>query len=155
MPTQAENLDYETIVESALAAVMAAAFPDTQILTPLVMITEAPELRTPRITLSYTCTGSNPNFQNDLPDGEPYDSHKYGTITLSASVQRNNTEQSLGALRGGIRAALLTGVVMAPYQVVTLRETASSMSAGAGNDEIITTLTYALEFFIPPGALTG
>jgi len=148
-------LDYETNIEDALATYLAAQIASTQILTTRTLLTSQEILTTPRITVSVSISGTNPNQQNNrTTDSAEYDSHKLGSVTLVAVMRRNGSGQSMTTLRGGIRKAMLsataalTAVNLPYYQIITLREGASSPGFDADNDEVSMSITYALEFFI-------
>lgn len=157
MSLTAAKLDYETNYEDALAVVLAAALSGVQILTPRTLLSSAPILTTPRVTIGLQVTGTNPNQQATDTTSGLYDAHKLGVFTLAATVRRDGTGQSLGTLRGGIRLALLKGATalnatnLPNYQTITLREQGSAMSPGAENDEITCQLNYAVEFYVIPG----
>lgn len=156
-PDNATLLDYETNIEDALVTYFASALPAVQLLTHRTLITEESELQTPRITLAVTMSGTDPNQQaNRTTDGGEYDSHKLAALTFLAVVRRDAAGQSLGNLRGAIREAMLkptaalNGTNLPYYQVVTMREQGSTTSFEASNDEIGTSISYALEFYIKP-----
>lgn len=148
-------LDYESNYEDALANYFANAIPNTQILTPRVLLTTQPILTTPRITVACQVTGTNPNQTGvRTTDSKDYDSHKLGTISLVCVTRRDATSQSLGTLRGKARVAMLSATAalttnnLPYYQTITLREGAATMGSDGENDEIYTSLTYNLEFAI-------
>lgn len=156
-PNNATLLDYEGNVEDALRTYLAAQLPTTQCLSPRTLIADAPILTTPRVTVSVQITGTNANQQaNRTTDSAEYDSHKLGNVTLICATRRDGSGQALGTLRGAVRAAMLsataalTAVNLPYYQIVTLREGSATMGSDPTNDEIFTSLTYALEFFIKP-----
>ena len=72
-------------------------------------------------------------------------------------ARRDASGQSLGALRGAVRGALLAGSAIFDanslpyYQTLVLREGSSANGSEADNDEISTVLGYDLQFFIRPG----
>lgn len=156
-PSIAALLDYETNIEDALATYLDGQLAATQVLTTRTLLTSDEHLATPRVTVAVQLTGTNPDQQaNRTTDGAEYDAHKLGTVTLVAAIRRNASGQSLTTLRGGLRQAMLaataalTGVNLPYYQITTLREGAGSAGINADNDEIVYTLSYALEFFIKP-----
>jgi adenosylcobinamide amidohydrolase len=156
-PSIAALLDYETNIEDALATYLAAQIASTQVLTTRTLIATEEILETPRVTVSVNVTGTNPNQQaTRTTDSAEYDAHKMGTVSLVAVIRRNASGQSMTTLRGGLRKAMLaataalTAVNLPYYQIVTLREAASSAGINADNDEVYYTLNYNLEFFIKP-----
>lgn len=155
--TVAVLLDYESNFENALATHFSNTLSNVQILTPRVLIASAPILVTPRVTISTTITGTNPNQTGTRPsDGSDYDSHKIGTIQLAATTRRDATGQALGTLRGQCRQAMLQATAalnsntLPYYQTVILREASTTSAANPDNDEIASVLTYNLEFYIKP-----
>lgn len=163
--TIAALLDYETNIENALGTWLDNTLANVQVLTPRTLLTSDPILTTPRVTVTLQVTGTNPNQQGYRANGNEYDAHKLGALTLSAVISRNNTSQSLTTLRGGIRQAMLSATAalnsnnLAYYQVVTLREQSSDTGPNGENDEIACRLGYAIEWFIKPeqwpSTLTG
>ncbi len=156
-PSIAALLDYETNIEDALATYLAAQIGSAQVLTTRTLISSEEILETPRVTVAVNVTGTNPDQQASRDtDGAEYDSHKMGSVSLVAVMRRNASGQSMTTLRGGLRKAMLsataalTAVNLPYYQIVTLREAASSAGFDKENDEIFMTLNYNLEFFIKP-----
>ena len=150
-------LDFETNYENALANYFANAVTNTQILTPRVLLSSQPILTTPRVTIAVQITGTNPNQTGvRTTDSRDYDSHKQGTVSLVCAVRRDASGQSIASLRGKVRVAMLdatqalTANNLPYYQTITLREGASNLGSDADNDEILTTMSYALEFYIKP-----
>lgn len=153
----AELLDYETNIEDALKTHLTSSLGSTQILTSRTLLTSQEIVTTPRVTVAVQISGTNPNQQAQrTTDNAEYDCHKLGSVTLDAVIRRNGSGQSLTTLRGGIRKAMLeatsalNGTTLPYYQVITLREGSSAPSYDKDNDEIMMTMTYALEFFIKP-----
>lgn len=156
-PTNAALLDYESNIEDALGTYLTAQIASTQILTPRTVLSTSGTLSTPRVTLSVEITGTNANQQNDrTTDGQTYDSHKIGQLSLACIVRRDAGTQALGTLRGTVRNALLSATAalnsnnLPYYQIITLREGSSRLSFDEANDEISHSISYALEFFIKP-----
>lgn len=158
-PTIAALLDYETNYEDALASWLSNTLSNVKIYTPrtLLTATDGEELKTPRVTVAMQLTGTNPNQQGTrTTDSAIYDAHKLGQITLTCTVQRNNTSQSLGTLRGGVRkqmlqaTAALNANTLPYYQTLILREGAAVPTIDAENDEIQCSLGYELQFAIKP-----
>lgn len=150
-------LDYETNIEDALAAYLAAQIGSAQVLTTRTLLTTETQLETPRITIGVSISGTNPNQQDvRTTDSAEYDSHKLGTVTLTGVIRRNGSGQSMTTIRGGIRKAMLAATAaltasnLPYYQIVTLREGSTSQGFDADNDEISTTISYNLEFAIKP-----
>lgn len=156
-PNNATLLDYEGNIEDALATYLASVITSTQVLTPRTLQTSQEILTTPRVTASLAVSGTNPNQQaNRATDSGEYDSFKSGILSLTCVVRRDASGQSLGTLRGKVRAALLkptaafNGTNLPYYQVVTLREIGSSLSSDPENDEISSQLSYLIEWYIKP-----
>lgn len=156
-PTVAALLDYEGNIEDALAGYFNNTLSGVQVLTPRVLIGAAPILTTPRVTIAVQITGTNPNQTGTRPsDSSDYDSHKLGTVQVSATTRRDATGQALGTLRGQCRQAMLQATAalnsntLPYYQIVTLREGSTTSGANPDNDEIASVLTYNLEFYIIP-----
>lgn len=150
-------LDYERNYEDAIQTHLENVLTGVQVLTPRDNVVDASWVTTPRVTVQVQITGTNPNQQaNRSTDQGEYDSHKLASVSFECAVQRNNTSQSMTNVVGGVRKALLqpTAALNANtlpyYQTITLRESASSPTFDAGNDEIARTLSYALEFYIKP-----
>ena len=150
-------LDYETNYEDALGTYLTSAIANTQILTPRTLLSSQPILTTPRVTVAVQVTGTNPNQTGmRTTDSKDYDSHKLGSVSLVCVTRRDASGQSLGTLRGKARVAMLGATAalnannLPYYQTVTLREGSATMSSDADNDEIMTVLNYALEFYIKP-----
>jgi hypothetical protein len=150
-------LDYETNYEDALGTYLANTIANTQVLTPRTLLSSQPILTTPRITVAVQITGTNANQTGTrTTDGKDYDSHKIGSVSLVCVTRRDGAVQALGALRGKTRVAMLGATAalntnnLPYYQTITLREGAATISSDADNDEIITSLNYALEFAIKP-----
>jgi hypothetical protein len=154
-PSNAVLLDYEGNIEDALRTYLATELPTAQCLSPRTLISDAAILTTPRVTVAVQITGTNANQQGTrTTDSSEYDSHKLGTVTLVCATRRDGTGQSLGTLRGAVRASMiraeaaLNGTNLPYYQVITLREGSATMGSDPANDEIFTSITYALEFYI-------
>ena len=154
--TVAALLDYETNYENAVAGYLdnVNALSSCQILTPRSLLTTEPILTTPRITVSMSLTGTNPNQQDTRSNGDEYDSHKIGSLALNCVIRRDGSGQSLTTLRGGVREAMLSATAalnsnnLPYYQTLVLREQASAFGPGAENDELQCSLTYGVEFYI-------
>lgn len=156
-PSIAALLDYETNIEDALATYLASALSGVQILTTRALITSEEIQETPRVTVSVNVTGTNPNHQaTRTTDSLTYDSHKMGGVTLVAAIRRNASGQSMTALRGGVRQAMLAATAalddsnLPYYQILTLREGSCTPSINSDNDELIYSMSYQLEFYIKP-----
>lgn len=155
-PTIANLLDYETNIQDAFASYLAIAFPDCQILTPRTSPFDEDRLRTPRYELSLAVTGTGSAEHDRITDGKVYESTKTGSLAIRAVAQRAVIDQSLGRLRGQLRNALLpatlaVGAADLPYYELThIQETGCSPQSFAGNEEIISDLTWSLSWFIKP-----
>ena len=155
--TIAALLDYEGNIEDALKDHFSNTIANTQILTPRVLLTTQPILTTPRVTISVSISGTNPNQTGTRPTyNTDYDSHKLGSVQLLATVRRDGAGQALGTLRGQCRQAMLAATaalnsnVLPYYQIITLREGGTTPLSDPENDEIAAQLTYNLEFYIKP-----
>lgn len=77
-------------------------------------------------------------------------------ITLDVCTARQNTSQPHGLLRGGVRQGMLeytasmNGTTIPYYQTAFVNPLQSTQVIDGDNDEIWTSLTYSLDFFIPP-----
>lgn len=148
-------LDYETNYENALATYLDNTISNCQVLTPRTLLTSEPILTTPRITVSMSLTGTNPNQQATRPNAaSDYDCHKLGSLAINCVMRRDGSGQSLTTLRGGVREAMLSATAalnsnnLPYYQTLVLREQASAFGPGAENDELQCSLTYGVEFYI-------
>jgi hypothetical protein len=157
--TVAALLDYETNYENALAGYLdnVNALSSVQVLTPRTLLTTDPVLTTPRITVSMSLSGTNPNQQATRSNTSAvYDSHKIGNLTLNCTIRRDGSGQSLTTVRGGVREAMLSASAalnsnnLPYYQTVTVREESSTFGPGTENDEIQCQLSYLVEFYIKP-----
>lgn len=151
--------DFETAYESALANYFANlnGAPFAQVLTPTTQTNTEPSLETPRVTLalSITGTGDKEDFRQGSTTANYY-SHKVASLALSVATCRSNTAQNHGNLRGRARQAMLevtaalNSNTVPYYQTIFVTEQSSSQAIDPDNDEIITQLTYGLEFWIKP-----
>lgn len=151
--------DFESAYEDALANYFASinGAPFAQVVTPRSNITEDSELVTPRIAISLAITGTG-DKEDFRPSGANYYSHKLASLTLAVASQRSNTAQNHGNLRGRTRQAMLemtaalNANTLPNYQTVFVTEQSSAQTIVETNDEIVTQLTYAVEFWIPPSS---
>ena len=153
--------DFETAYEDALANYFAGinGAPFTYVYTPRTNGADEPKLATPRVTIAMSITGTG--VQEEFRQGSTtanYYAHKTGTIGLMVATQRSNTAQNHGNLRGRARQAMLevtaalNSNTVPYYQTLFVTEQGATQSIDAENDEIITQLSYAIEFFIPPSS---
>lgn len=155
-PTIAALLDYETNIEDAIAAYLATTFSSYQVLTPRTAPTDEAKLRTPRFDVSLSMTGSGTPEHDRTTDSKAYESFKSGALTIRAAVRRGASGQSLGTLRGQLRKAMLpatlalTAIAIPYYEITHIQEAGSSPQTFAGNDEIISDLTWTISWFIKP-----
>lgn len=156
-PTVATLYDFETAYESALASYFSNANATWQVLTPATLANVALNtgyLRTPRLTVEFTVGGTAD--KRDIQNTVEYYSERSGTMTIEAAVQRGNAAQSESLVRGTARQAMIersgafNSNALPYYQTVDVSETSSSRSVDEANDELITQLTYAIKFWIPP-----
>lgn len=145
----AELFDFETNIENAFAGGFDSLFnddlapgaPEVQILTPRTLATLAAKKITPRIELALAVTGSPEQHGKDN-GGVEYRSARMGTLSFRCVVRRNKPGQSLGYLRGTIRAGILKGEQLVPpealpfYQILYLEEAGSVSEFEGENDEI-------------------
>ncbi len=156
----ADLFNFETNFENPMANYFANANANWQILTPQtlanVVTGDAGFLRTPRLTCEFHRTGTG--IQREVTGGREYYADFTGQIVLSAVTQRANVSQNYGLIRGTARQSMLeltqlfNSTTLPYYQVVDITESASTQSPDEGNDEILTQLTYAVTFFIPPSS---
>lgn len=77
-------------------------------------------------------------------------------ITLDVVTARQNVSQPHGLFRGSVRQGMLeytasmNNTTIPYYQTVFMNPGQSSQAVDGGNDEIITSISYSLDFFIPP-----
>ena len=96
-------------------------------------------------------TGPNNN-------GAYYLSDKEAVITLDVCSGRNNPAQNHGLLRGLTRkgmlemSTVLNSNTLPYYQTLDMIETGSTQGIDAENEEIISSISYAVRFFIIPAA---
>jgi hypothetical protein len=153
-------LDYETNLEDALTAYLVSRHATWQVLTDRTAPAAEGKLRTPRVEVAFTLTGSGTaeHQAGNRPDEPYYESEKIGTLTVSVVAQRGASGQSLGQMRGALREDMLprtlalTSVNVPYYEILDVTETGSTPSIFADNDEIISELTWSLRFFIKPAA---
>lgn len=156
-PTVATLYDFETAYESALASYLSNVNATWQVLTPATAANIAAgtaSVETPRIALDFTVvgTGDQKNIQNNVE----YYSERSGVMTVQSAVQRNNPTQSDSLMRGSVRSAMLersqvfNSNSLPYYQTIDVTEIGSARSVDEANDEIITQLTFAVKFWIPP-----
>ena len=159
-PTAASLYDFESTYESALANYFANVNASWQIITPQTVSNASVNTdyqRTPRITIEFSITGT-PD-KRDIANGSEYYSSRTGSYTIQAVSRRNEPTENHGLLRGSIRQGMLNAaaalnLVHIPYlETADVSETSSSQSVDPNNDEILTQLTYAVLFFIPPSSV--
>ena len=159
-PSIADLLDYETHLEDAFAAYLAAQYTAWQVLTDRTSPEDEDKLRTPRAEVAFalTGTGSAEHQAQNRPDEKYYESHKTFSMTVRIAACRAKSDQSLGRMRGQAREAMLPrtlalSTVNLPYfEILDVSETGSSPAFFAGNDEIQSELTWSIHLFIPPAS---
>lgn len=155
-PTIAALLDFETNIEDAFAVYLRIAHPTYQVLTPRTIPSDQDKLRTPRFELSLAITGSGSSEHDRTIDGKTYESSRTGSLSIRAATRRADPDNLLGTLRGQLRAALLPATLAVdatdlPYYALThITEAGASPQSFAGNDEIISDLSWSIAWFIKP-----
>lgn len=159
-PDIATLLDYETILEDAIAAYLVSRHASWQVLTDRTLPAQEAKLETPRAEVAFALTGSGSaeHQAGNRPDEKYYESHKIGSLSVRVVARRGGAGQSLGQMRGALREDMLprtlalTSVNIPYYEILDVTESSSSPAIFADNDEIITELTWAVHFFIKPDA---
>lgn len=148
--------DFETHYEDALANYFANinATPFTQILTPRTNLTAEAEVATPRLEIRMAITGEGIQ-EGYVPNSTArFYTHRTSTVTLRVATNRDNASQNHGTMRGAVRQAMLqvtaamNANVLPYYQTIYVNEAGSVQGVVTGNDEIVTDLTYAIQFAI-------
>lgn len=158
-PNIATLYDFETHYENAVSNYYSGlnGNPFNQVLTPRTVSNvnaETDYLQTPRLMVRAAIVGIG--LHETVADGNYYESHYMGTITLDVVTARNDTAQNHGNLRGRARQGMLSATAICNtnsvpyYQTVAILPLTSNQLIDADNDEIMTQLVYSLEFFIKP-----
>jgi hypothetical protein len=157
MPATTEALlfDYESAIEDALATALSSLLTGTQILTARTTQASQEKKTTPRIELALAVTGSPEHHNRDRGNVE-YRDTRQGTVSFLCAARRDDSNQSLGTLRGTLRAnirkgkALLTASNLPYYEVYFFEETAAQPQFDADNDEIQCIVMAEIEWQIKP-----
>lgn len=158
-PTNANLLDFESNYENALVTYLTAinGTPFAQTLTMRTLQSAEAILETPRAMVRCTSAGLATQQEGSrTTDSGKYFSHYAGQIELTVATQRNDVSQDQGKLRGWLRVAMLqpTAAFNANttpyYQTLRCYESGSTQSYDSDNDEIVSSLTYNLEWYIKP-----
>lgn len=159
-PTNANLLDFESNYENALVTYLTAinGTPFAQTLTMRTLATAEAYLETPRAMVRMTSAGINPSEQESLrtTDSARYYCHYNGQIEMTVATRRNDATQDHGKLRGWLRVAMLGATAsfnsntVPYYETLRLSEAGSSQTYDPDNDEIVSAVTYNLEWFIKP-----
>lgn len=150
--------DFETHIEDALVVFFKARYAAWQVLTARTSPADEKKNRTPRMEIRVQVAGTGAQ-QNQRPsDGAWYQSHKLGALTLRVIAARGKDGQSLGQMRGAVRAAMLeltqalNETNLPWYQIGSVVESSGTPAIFSDNDEIITELGFAIEWWIRPDA---
>lgn len=158
-PTIATLYDYETIYESALSSYISNVNAIWQVLTPRTVANNFANtdfLRTPRITIEFALTSTG--IQKEIQNTVEYYADREGLFTVQAVSARNDPNQNHGLLRGALRQAMteraqaFNANTVPYYQTVDVTEGSSTQSFDRENEEILTNMTFAVKFFIPPSS---
>lgn len=159
-PDNATLLDFESQYEDATKTYLDAisGTPFEQVLTPRTLHSVENNLETPRAMVRMTSSGINPAEQEAkrTTDGARYYCHYNGQLEITVATRRNATGQDHGKLRGWLRVAMLgasaafNSNTVPYYQTLRLYESGASQTFDGENDEIISALTYDLEWYIKP-----
>lgn len=159
-PDNATLLDFESQYEDATVTYLEgiSGTPFEQVLTTRTLNSVEGNLETPRAMVRMTSAGINQAEQEATrtTDGERYYCHYNGQIEVTAATRRNDVTQDHGKLRGWLRVAMLGATAaynsntVPYYQTLRLRESGADQTFDADNDEIVSALTYDIEWFIKP-----
>lgn len=157
-PSIAVLLNYEGNIEDAIVAHIAALYPNYQVLTARTAAADEGKLQTPRVEVELVTAGSGSARNDRLVDGREYESHRLGSLTIRVVARRDAAGQDLGAMRGQMRYVMLpatmalTDVTLPYYEIADISEGSSTPGIFLGNDEIMSDLEWAIQWFIKPDA---
>lgn len=159
-PDNATLLDFESQYEDATKTYLDAisGTPFEQVLTPRTLNSVESNLETPRAMVRLTSSGINSSEQEAVrtTDSARYYAHYNGQLEITVATRRNDTSQDHGKLRGWLRVAMLgasaafNSNTVPYYQTLRVQESGASQAFDGENDEIMSALTYNVEWFIKP-----
>ena len=169
-PNIASLFDFESAYEDALrnyfANVNVGGFTFPQVLTPRTNATQANFQTTPRLQIKAGITGlaaSGSGVQETAVTlnnvATNYYSYYTLGLTLDVVTSRSNTSQSHGLMRGATRQGMLeytasmNNTTIPYYQTAFVNPGSCTQLVDPENDELITSLAYSLDFFIPPSSM--
>lgn len=164
-PNIAYLYDFESPYEDALrnyfVNINVGGSTFAQVLTPRTNSSQEAWQETPRLQIRAGIVGLAASGQGvqevQLSLTTATAAYNYYTLGLTFDVvtSRSNNAQNHGLLRGAVRQGLLeytatmNNNTVPYYQTVFVNPGASTQAIDAGNDEIITQMTYSLDFAIP------
>jgi len=168
-PNIATLYDFETAYEDALRNyfinVNVGGFTFNQVLTPRTNLTAEAFVETPRLQIRAGITGlaaSGGGVQETAVTlnntATNYYSYYSLGVTLDVVTSRSNASQPHGLYRGATRQGMLeytasmNANTVPYYQTAFVNPGASVQAVDQDNDEIITSISYSLDFFIPPAS---
>ena len=169
-PNIATLYDFESAYEDALrnyfVNVNVGGFTFNQVLTPRTNANVEAFQETPRLQIKAGITGlaaSGAGVQETSVTlnntATAYYSYYTIGVTLDVITQRQNVSQPHGLYRGATRqgmleyTATLNNTSLPYYQTAFVNPGASTQVVDPENDEIITSLSYSMDFFIPPSSM--
>lgn len=146
--------DFESAYEDAAKAYLAnvSGNPFTQILTPRTLQSAQAFLTTPRIFVRMATGAVGAQEATVANFTQSLYTHRRGTLTLDVASARNDTAQNHGLLRGWARFAMqdiaqaFNSNSVPYYQTLFVTEEGAHQAPDADNDELITSLTFGVEF---------
>lgn len=155
-PNIPDLFDFETHYENAVSNYYASinGNPFNQIVTPRTNLNVEGGLETPRLEVRLAITGTGIQEYPIPNSAVRFRPHKTASLTLRVATNRDNTSQPHGLLRGYARqgmlevTAALNANTLPYYQTVFVVESGSIQGIADVNDEIVTDLTYAIEFAV-------
>lgn len=168
-PNIATLFDFESAYEDALrnyfVNVNMAGVTFAQVLTPRTNANLAAFKVTPRLQIKagiigLAASGSGVQETTVTLNNMATAYYSYYTIgvTMDVCTARQNTQQPHGLLRGAVRQGMLeytasmNNATVPYYQTTFVNPGASTQVIDADNDEIITSLQWSMDFYIPPSS---
>lgn len=166
-PNIATLYDFETAYEDGLASYFVnlnvGGYLFAQVLTPRTNLNAEAFQETPRLQIKAGITGLAPSGSGVQDTAVTisntatryYSEYTIG-VTLDVVTSRSNTSQPHGLLRGATRQGMLeytasmNNTTIPYYQTAFVNPGASVQMVDPDNDEIITSISYSIDFFIPP-----
>ncbi len=168
-PNIAYLYDFEGAFEDALrnyfVNVNVGGFLFNQVLTPrtnanVEAFQETPRLQIKAGIMGLAASGSGVQETSVTLNNTATAYYRYYTIgvTLDVITSRQNVSQPHGLFRGATRQGMLeytasmNNTTLPYYQTAFVNPQSSTQVVDPENDEIITSLTYSLDFWIPPSS---